>query len=183
LWIVDVETGMSHRLDNGNKLIFFAPAPVHCPGPFIGVAVEKGLGETVMFLRKDLTHGKRVWTEPSSKPHERVQETPRVDPIGEQVGWTLRRSGRPYIAMKAVQDASSRPPTLLGEQFAEACFCDWTDQGELLVNVRKMPVPGMPANAWTLMVMGRNGQILRELGTDVPPAAGVVASWRKYEHR
>jgi hypothetical protein len=67
----------------------------------------------------------------------------------------------------------------LGEQFEEACFCDWTEQGELLVNVRKPTSPG----TWTLMVLNRSGQILRELGTDVPPAAGVVASWRKYEHR
>jgi prepilin-type N-terminal cleavage/methylation domain-containing protein len=179
LWIVDVETGLTHPLTNGNKLIFFAPAPVHCPGPYIGVTVERGVGETVMFLRKDLTHGRRVWTEPSSRPNDRVQETPRVDPLGEFVGWTLRRNNRPYVAMKNVRDPSASPPTLLGEQFLEANFCDWTEQGEMLVNAIKPTMPGAPR----LMVLNRQGQVLRELGTDVPPASGVVASWRKYEHR
>jgi hypothetical protein len=32
-------------------------------------------------------------------------------------------------------------------------------------------------------VLGRDGTLSRELGTDTPPAEGVVASWRKYEHR
>jgi prepilin-type N-terminal cleavage/methylation domain-containing protein len=178
LRVVDVESGLADAMPNKIKLMFFSPAPVHCPGPFVGVVNDKAAGgEMIMFLRKDLTYGKRVWTEPNSKPTEHTQESPRVDPLGEFVAWTLRRNGRPYVAMKNVRDPSATPPTLLGDQFPAAYFCDWTEQGELLVNVQKLPAQ------WRLMVLSRDGVMLRELGTDVSPAEGVVASWRKYEHR
>jgi hypothetical protein len=36
---------------------------------------------------------------------------------------------------------------------------------------------------WRLVVMDRDGGVLYDVATDVPPAEGVVASWRKYEHR
>jgi prepilin-type N-terminal cleavage/methylation domain-containing protein len=178
LRIVNVETGLVDPMPNRGKLMFFSSAPVHCPGPFIGIVNDRPAGgEVVMFLRKDLSAGKPVWTEPNSMPTQHSQESPRVDPLGEHVAWTLRRSGRPYVAMKNVRDPSAQPPTLLGDQFPAAYFCDWTEQGELLVNVQKSP------GQWRLMVLNREGVMLRELGTDVPPAEGVVASWRKYEHR
>ena len=82
------------------------------------------------------------------------------------------------MAVKAVSDRLSRPPTVIGDQFfGGAYFCDWTEQGDILANVSKA------GGVWRLVVLRRDGTLVRELATDVPPAEGVVASWRKYEHR
>ena len=107
------------------------------------------------------------------------QVSPRVDPFGEYVAWTLWKSGRPYVAMKGSRALSSVPPSYLGDAFAGgAYFCDWTEGGDLLANVSKTGA------SWKLVVLRRrDGSVAREMPTVIAPPAGVVASWRKYEHR
>ena len=78
--------------------------------------------------------------------------------------------------MKSTNDPSSTAPSLFGDQYTSAYFCDWTEQGDLLANVH--------AGTWKLMVLRRrDGSVAREMGTAIAPAEGVVASYRKYEHR
>ena len=174
LSVVTVESANRLAMTNYGQILFVAPAPVHCPGPYIGVASGGGQ-EVVTFLRKDLTPAKPVWAAPAGPRF--VQRSPRVDPMGEYVAWTMTQ-GRPQIAMKAVGDLAGRAPTILGSGYAGgAYFCDWTEQGDLLANVSKSP------GVWRLAVLRRDGAVLRELATDVAPAEGIVASWRKYEHK
>jgi prepilin-type N-terminal cleavage/methylation domain-containing protein len=175
LSIVNIDSGSTQYVNNMGKLLFVAPAPIHSPGPYIGAVVEGNM-DLVCFLRSDLTPGKRVWGEPRSSGVQ-MQESPRVDPVGEYVAWTLRRGGRATIALKGVRDLSSQPPTILGANYSSAYFCDWSEQGELLCNVTT------GNGKWQLVLLGTDGSLRRELATDPAPSEGVVASWRKYGHR
>jgi hypothetical protein len=173
LSVVMLEPERRVALQNYGQVLFVAPASVHCPGPYIGVTYQ-GV-ETVTFLRKDLTPAKPVWRSGSGSRF--MHRSPRVDPLGEYVAWTNMESG-PRIAVKAVSDSSSRPPTYLTTSvYSGAYFCDWTEQGDILANANRAGA------GWRLVVMRRDGTLLRELATDIAPAEGVVASWRKYEHR
>ncbi|HEY7120231.1 MAG TPA: type II secretion system protein [Tepidisphaeraceae bacterium] len=166
-------------LNNNNHILFMSPAPAQCPGPYVAVTYDsRASAETVRFIRKDLSPGKPVWTEARSNPSQHSQESPRVDPMGEYVAWTLRRNAVPRVAIKDTKTPSTSPPDLLGTQYFAAYFCDWTEQGDLLVNAQQAM-----NGKWRLVVLGRDGSLRYELGTDLPPAEGVVASWRKYEHR
>ena len=159
----------------------FASAPANAPGPFIG-AVSKNGRSMICFLRKDLSPGRPVWTDPNFGAL--ANEYPRVDPMGEFVAWTNRRSngGEPCaIALKAINDPPGRPPTLIGTLdgvgFQSVYFCDWTEQGELLGNASR------DGRNWSLVVYDRNGKYLRTMETAVRPLKGSIASWRKYGHR
>jgi hypothetical protein len=164
---------------------FLAPAPTVSPGPYIGVVYEQRPGpngatttyDTVAFLKKDFRPAKPVWAEPRSDANapERVQLMPRVDPEGEYVAWSLTRGGKHLIAMKPARTSSLTTPTIFGDQFDAAYFCDWSEQGEMLINASR-------GGTFQLMVMRRDGSIARTFPTPVPPIEGVIATWRKYEH-
>ncbi len=180
--IVQADTGVQQAIDNRTfQFEFISPAPVHSSGPYIGMFYDQAKSSDVIaFFRRDLTPGRTVWSERrggggSSGPQSQV--TPRVDPMGEFVGWTLFRNGRPYLAMKHFKDLSSIAPNLLGTQFTAAYFCDWTEGGDMLANVKGTN------GKWKLVILDRQGDLKTELGVDPPPAEGAVASWRKYEHR
>jgi prepilin-type N-terminal cleavage/methylation domain-containing protein len=177
LSIVNVETQLEQNIANDANLVFLATAPVHCSFPYIGLMIDDSKNEVITFVRKDLSPGKTVWVEPGSKPGNANQESPRVDPQGEYVGWSLKRANRHYVAFKGTRDSMLQPPTLLGDQFTDAYFCDWTEGGLILANVTRN------GSDWRLAILDRNGGLMSELGTSIPPAVGVVASWRKYEHR
>jgi len=171
--IVDADTGKQREVPNKSGVLFIAPAPTSSPGPMVAV-VDAPAGNMVAFLRKDFSLGKRVWAEPSAGVSQ-SQEAPRVDPFGEYVGWTIHR-GQPCIAIKPVREVSTAQPTILSTQWPAAYFCDWTEQGTILANVKR-------PDRWQLVVLNKSGKIIRELATDIPPAEGPVASWRKHEHR
>ena len=182
--IVRVDNGVERTIDNhAAQFEFIAPAPVHSPGRYIGMFYDPQrdasgrTGDVIAFFRKDLMPGKWIWREPRASQNAQAQLQPRVDPFGEYVAWTLIRGGRAYVAMKGVKDPSSLTPSLLGDNYSGgAYFCDWTEQGDLLANVY--------AGTWKLMVLRRrDGSVAREMGTAIAPAEGVVASYRKYEHR
>jgi prepilin-type N-terminal cleavage/methylation domain-containing protein len=162
-------------IQNKDQVIFADPAPPQSPGAFIGIVFDNS-ADVVTFLRKDFTRAKPIWAEPRSGGVQ-SQDLPRVDPFNEYVGWTLTRNGRPYVAWKAVNGSSLTQPNLVGSDYTQAYFCDWTEaSGEMLCNVNK-------GGAWSLVVMDLGGTVKRKLSTAVPPGPGVVASWRKYGHR
>ena len=186
--IVRVDDGVQQQsLDNhAFQFEFIAPAPVQSPGPYIGTLYDPAkVADVITFFRADLSPGRSVWTERrggggggggrGSTPQSQV--SPRVDPMAEFVGWTIFRNGRPYLAFKHCKDHSSQPPNLLGSQYAAAYFCDWTEAGDVLANVKDS------MGKWRLVILDRQGDLKSELGTDPAPAEGAVASWRKYEHR
>lgn len=168
----------SVKLAKGGETLYLAPAPPNAPGRFIATAVRDGR-DLVAFLRKDLSIGKTVWQEPPGGAAGLAYEAPRVDPTGEFVAWTRRKAagGEPrMLAYKATSEPASKPPTVLGDQYWSAYFCDWTEQGQLLVNVET-------DKGWILVILDRAGKEVRRLPTPVRPSRGPVASWRKYGHR
>ena len=168
----------SVKLAKGGETLYLAPAPPNAPGRFIATAVRDGR-DLVAFLRKDLSIGKTVWQEPPGGAAGLAYEAPRVDPTGEFVAWTRRKAagGEPrMLAYKATSEPASKPPTVLGDQYWSAYFCDWTGQGQLLVNVET-------DKGWVLVILDRAGKEVRRLPTPVRPSRGPVASWRKYGHR
>ena len=103
---------------------------------------------------------------------------PRVDVTGEYVAWTqLGLNGRRFAAVKHIRDPIALAPALIGDPLTDTYFCDWTEKGDLLVNIGNTP------RTTTLAVYDRRGRLLRKLSTPTHPDVGVVASWRKYEHR
>jgi len=169
-------------LANEARVAFIAPAPAGAPGPYIA-SVQSGPRGMVTFLRKDLSLGRPVWVEPAAGVL--ANEQPRVDPQGEFVAWSKRRDPNNnkdstvprFIALKHVSEPSTRPPSILGAEYFSAFFCDWTEDGRLLANVSD------DNRTWRLVVLDREGRLQWTLDTPAPPAAGVVASWRKYGHR
>jgi hypothetical protein len=179
--IVRADDGVQQTINNNAfQFEFVCPAPVQSPGPYIGVLYDPNKrADVITFFRADLSPGRTVWSEPrgggGSTPQSQV--LPRVDPMGEFVGWTIFRNGRSYLAFKHCKDSSLQPPNLLGTQYSGAYFCDWTEGGDVLANVKGSN------GKWQLVILDRQGDLKSELGTDPAPAEGAVASWRKYEHR
>ena len=98
-----------------------------------------------------------------------------MDPMGEYVAWT-DFGGK--VAIKHVNEApGSAPGAIEVSGFRTVFFCDWTEQGELLGNATN------DGSHYTLIVFDRAGKLIRRLPTAIPPAPGVIASWRKYGHR
>jgi prepilin-type N-terminal cleavage/methylation domain-containing protein len=178
------------RADNGNEQVisnskiqfeFIAPAVVNSNQPFIGMYYDPKTprSDVIAFFHKDLSVGKVVWrqTRGAGTPQPQSQVSPRVDPFGEFVAWTIWKSNRSYVALKTTSAPSWVPPFPLGEQYTNAVFCDWTEGGDLLVNVTELGKQKL------VILRRRDGSVSRELGLLMPPASGVVATWRKYEHR
>jgi len=175
---VNAMTGQARpALQRSDHIYYLASAPASSPAPFIA-AIQLHGHPAVSFLSKDLAPNKIIWREPTVTggfPHQ----WPRVDGNGEFVGWTQAAavtSGR-RVAWKHVNDPANRPPTIVGDgnNFTEVGFCDWTEQGQILANANRY-------GTWKLTIFDRTGRLIRELPTAMPPAAGVIASWRKYGH-
>ena len=116
-----------------------------------------------------------MWEEKVKRP---VVHYPRVDPAGEYVAFTFQGTSGPKVALKQVTDPAERMPTFLMPQgFDSAYFCDWTESGTLLCNARAS------RDWWMLLVIDKDGKVVRRMDTAVRPAEGVVATWRKFGHR
>jgi prepilin-type N-terminal cleavage/methylation domain-containing protein len=180
--IVRADNQFEAPIDNNvTQFEYIAPAPVHAPGPYIGMWYDTKVRDDVIgFFRKDLRPGKIVWraVRGQGKSSVHSQLFPRVDPFGEFVAWTLWQAQKPSVVIKPVRASSTLPPSSLSSAFAGAYFCDWTEGGDILANVSSNSV------SWRLVILRRtDGSVLRDVRTAVPPPEGVVASWRKYEHR
>ena len=67
-------------------------------------------------------------------------------------------------------------PTILGKQFEDVVFYDWTSDGHLLVNLKH-------GGKWQLAILDKEGKLRRIINTKKPPAPrGWIASWRHYRH-
>jgi len=184
LLLVNTETGDvdgRQRLSfaGDNMWVVFSAAPVTCDG---GRYAASRRGRDIVLLGKDFAVRKVVWQEPSKDARNMH---PRVDPMGEWVGWTRIEAGWKVrrVAIKGIKQASVDPPSVIGEQFAAAIFCDWSEDGKVLANVAKdLDKNGGLAN-WTLVLLDRTGAVLREIPTAVPPKENGSAAWRKYGHQ
>lgn len=156
-------------------LLFVSPAPPSSPGPYVGVARINGR-TTVTFLKKDFSLGPPVAAMSSGGLSA---EWPRVDGLGEYVGWSQSKGGGSYvIAYKPAVGSPATPPIQLKPAgYSSIYFCDWTEQGTILANGTR------DGQKWALIIVDREGNVVRTLPTIVPPVSGAVASWRKYGHK
>jgi hypothetical protein len=89
-----------------------------------------------------------------------------------------------------MDDPAELEPTVIaankvGPEYSHMLFCDWTDDGNLLVNACKGSASPdfMHGGDWRLLIISKQGNLLREVETSVPPYPGSVASWRRYWHQ
>jgi hypothetical protein len=181
LQVRQVGTGTLERsLMPTNLIYFLAPAPPNSPGPLIAT-VRLGNNDAICFIKKDFTPGKPVYIQPGGGGAGRAMQGPRVDPFGEFVAWT-DMSGGVRAVFKPVRGPATDAPTFIGTGagpggFQRVYFCDWTEEGQMLCNVTT------DNTNFSLALFDRNGQFVRKIETDPPPARGVSASWRKYGHQ
>jgi hypothetical protein len=115
---------------------------------------------------------------------ERAGWVPRVDASGQWVGWTafrIEEAPMRSVAIRRLSDPPETPPTYLGHAFGGAVFCDWTDDGNILANVAapfKFGGSVIGRGPWRLVVMDRQGNVIREIPTAGPLLAESVASLR-----
>jgi prepilin-type N-terminal cleavage/methylation domain-containing protein len=155
--------------------VYLSSTPANAPSPFIGT-MRRSDGAAVCFFKKDLSPARAIYVERGGRVTS--HEYPRIDPMAEYVAWSYGAGDSYSIALKAVNDSPSRPPSLLRpEGFRSVYFCDFTEEGTLLANGT--------ANGtdYVLIVVDRDGKLLRRMETGIRPSKGVVASWRKYGHR
>ena len=110
---------------------------------------------------------------PNGKP-------PRMDMYGEYIAWTgfvNEPAQRRVVQWKHVRDPLSLPPTIISDGELGTDFCDWCEDGNLLVSVE------LDANTSQLAIFDRQGRLIRRLDTATPPRPVTGASWRKYGHR
>jgi len=154
--------------------VILSPNPPGAPQPYIGITLF-GSTETIAFFKKNFTLGARVYSVNNGPEN---LKNPRVDVSGEYVAWTqIGPNNRRAAAVKHIRDPIALAPLFIGDPTTDTYFCDWTEQGNLLVNI------GTAKTNTTLAVYDRRGHLLRKLSTPTHPDVGVVASWRKYEHR
>jgi len=190
----DIESG---AVDRKVKLPFenvfgygvISPAPLTCSrGRYVTMraagAKNDSTGIDIVLLNKDLKISRIVWQAPDRKT---VNAHPRIDPMGEWVGWTMSWSDNNQrvsrIAIKGVNQACSELPTMIGEQFPAAIFCDWTEDGRVLANVAKELDKNNRPTKWALVILDRRGNLINEIPTAVPPQDETSAAWRKYGHQ
>jgi prepilin-type N-terminal cleavage/methylation domain-containing protein len=166
---------MDQTTRNGNHILFCSPAPASAPGPYIASVLTSDRRNAIAFLKRDFVIGRRIWDQAFNVSS--VLESPQVDPFSEYVAWTWAHGSGKSIAVKAVNAPFGIRPTEVGTEFQSACFCDWTEQQTILANVTR------DGHNWALAIFDKSGRLLNTLNTTVPPAPGVVASWRKYGHR
>jgi hypothetical protein len=190
LKVIDADTGQSARtiiLSNNYSFgnLFMAYTPLSCfRGRYATMLTRKDEndGTTIVLLKKDFSLGKVVWDEPS--PPKLSHWHPRVDPSGEWVAWSVfgLQGSASRIGVKRVNDGASVPFSVLGNDYATALFCDWTEDGKILANVARSGNGSSSFTNWTLVILDKSGKLVREVRTAVAPKPNSSAAWRKYEH-
>jgi hypothetical protein len=144
---------------------------------------ERGNSLIVRLWTRDLRPGRLIWQQKSDNT---AFPTPQVDPTGEWCAWTVYdwKTGGRGVAVKKLNADAAVLPTLIKLVNAEYCiFCDWTEQGTMLVNMTEGAYTGShDASAWALKIIDTQGRIVRDVPTDVRPYPESIASWRKYGH-
>jgi hypothetical protein len=96
---------------------------------------------------------------------------PRVDPTGTWVGWTSLAGEHGHIQIKLIEETVAKKPRDVWPPRVGSVFCDWTADGNIFANVSER-------GQWGLVVLDKDGTVLRRVVTEVRPLAGSGASWR-----
>jgi hypothetical protein len=173
--VLSVHTGdpvSSFRLPDDRHYDAFARVPRTCDGAFIA-SFHGDSPSHIALVGRDYQPRKPVYTGPAVGTHH--HHVPLVDPSGEWVAWSY--SGALYL--HSVRGSSRVPatPVRMPPPYSSPEFCDWTENGRLLVNA------ALYGGQQALVVLETDGRLVRQISTTTPPAPGSVAAYRKYEHR
>lgn len=172
----------------GTQFLYASPTPPGSTALFVGVTISTLKQHTVTFLNKTLRPSRPIYTDNGGLPVGAVA-FPRIDPQGEYVAWSQFKTFHTdpdfpdvkntwHIAIKDTRMPISVKPTIIASKgYRSAAFCDFTDAGDLLVNVTN------DMKNWRLVILNREGKLLREVNTPTPPAPGIVAAWKKFGAR
>ena len=157
------------RLPDDRHYDSFAPVPINSGGSYVA-SVHGDIVPYIGLIGKDFQPKRPIYTWPASDFGRHYHFNPQVDPAGQWVAWSNRGGNTTYV--HSLREHSSKPP----EVIAEAEFCDWTEDSQLLVTRR-----GRDGRE-ELTVLRIDGTLVRTIPTDVRPQRG-LASYRKYGHR
>lgn len=185
MWRVDVRSGKAEpwkrlkAMNESHGHVTSHYQPILTPGFVVAEGDTLYVPKMDVVLRgKDWGRKRSIWTDPDNNT---VDFYARIDHMGEWIAWTRGRvpgqTMEMAVAIKRMDDHSSKPPELLGLEYASVIFNDWTPNGHLLVTLRK-------SEGRVMAVMDRHGRVLWELqslGVDLHPGTAPGASWRRYE--
>jgi len=192
LCLVDTETGGVTELARWDgprawlrELAMVVPLPPTVGTGYFGAGCPRDAMEpnyNLVLLRRDFSVGKRIENVGDSFGPANA----RIDPMGEWAAWETgynKQTGLSGTMFKRLRGRDARAtPLAVPACYDGARFCDWTDDGNLLVVIFDKLAPGQ--SLMRLAVMDRYGKVLREIrqftytGHYIPKAA-----WRKYTHQ
>jgi prepilin-type N-terminal cleavage/methylation domain-containing protein len=165
---------------------YLQPLPPHGDAHYLAIFLRQDNAQTyVSLMRKDLKPARTIY----SAHNDKLSPWPsaKADAMCEWVAWTNHTwmNGPRGVAFKRMKDAPDIQPTIIGAEYPYLVFCDWTDDGNLLVNACKTMSGGdhMHGGDWELLIMSKQGNVLRKVPTAVEPYPSSVASWRRYWHQ
>lgn len=169
------ELGRVQELTGFNWLTSVLPLPPSAgPGYVVTGTLPSSGGAPLMTLRKDFTPGRVIWATGAVSACNA-----RVDPMGEWVAFRGGTAGHPFgLSFKRLREPASVVPQKLPGSFYAAWFCDWTEDGNLLVLREEQS--GDPRK---LVVMNRDGKVLRDIRQIGRTVNLPDAAWRKYGHQ
>jgi hypothetical protein len=171
--------------------LYLQPLPPFGKAHYVAIFLRQDNAYTyVSLMRKDLTPARTIYSAHNNK----LSPFPsaKADAMCEWVGWSdyTWMNGPHGVAFKRMDDPAELEPTVIaankvGPEYSHMLFCDWTDDGNLLVNACKGSASPdfMHGGDWRLLIISKQGNLLREVETSVPPYPGSVASWRRYWHQ
>jgi hypothetical protein len=143
----------------------YVTVPKGLPGRWI-TANSRG----VRFIKSDFSPGKPIWTRPPNDPT--YPGFVDIDPLGEWVGWSvIGAQGGPKVAIKQVAAPTAQEPYY--SSYPNYFFTLWTDDGNMLLSRGTDP---------TVIIMNKEGNVVRKLTLPFSPAEGDGMSWRRYRH-
>jgi prepilin-type N-terminal cleavage/methylation domain-containing protein len=149
--------------DSSQYYYTFAQAPPMAGGGYVACIGDASHASLIVLLGRNFEPRKTLWRFPDWA-HLPGLCAPAIDPFGEWVAW----SWNARVMVKRIDEHTAATVTTLDIGY----FCDWTEDGNLLVRDRSNK----------LAVYTRDGKLLRQLDTALRPLNG-TAAYRKYGHQ
>jgi hypothetical protein len=162
--VIKVESGLQSTFfflpDDSNHYDTFAPAPIAAGGKYVAAVHGGAAGCQIAFVDKNFMPARSIWRWPDAQRNQHNHCAPMVDTLGEYAAWPMNGG----TAVHRIGQPSSTPLTMIS-----GLFCDWTEDGNVLVN------------QGGLVVYTKDGKLVRRIPTERKPIG--AATYRKYGHK